>query len=167
MTIYADYNLESTEVRSVTYIRSSQLDKPMNTIGEKKFMTFNASINWLGTKASLLCANYASYLQQKMPSPTVGSLICLIKKLVYSKGVEVSVIILVRHLTFILRLDPSQLLVTPLMVVIYVVSYVFSINTSPRLAKWMYSKRIRIRLSNLFAYHQLLKNWLLQKLLQV
>ena len=73
-TISGDDKIESLEVYPLTRVRHREQEEPMNELERSGFMNFNSSIGWLGFTASTLCAFYARYLEQQIPSNTVSCL---------------------------------------------------------------------------------------------
>lgn len=81
VTIDAAAKMEAIEGYPVTSVLLRQINEPINAPEKRAFMSVNASLNWLGATSSLLCAYYASHLQQEMSSPNVDALISHINKL--------------------------------------------------------------------------------------
>ena len=75
INVHADHKLEAVTCFPIDRTRRKQIDSPLNAIEMKSFRSVNSSIGWIGTNASLFCAFYSSYLQQKDPDPLVRDLV--------------------------------------------------------------------------------------------
>ena len=85
ISIHAGEKLNAIEGHILSRNRRKDIDEYLNAIELSAFRSVNSKIGWLGISASPFCALYASYLQQKSPTPTIRDMITQINCLRYLK----------------------------------------------------------------------------------
>ncbi len=73
--IHGDSKLEALNCYSISRQRRKMLSEVLNEVELRSFRSVSSSTGRLGANASLFCALYSSWLQQKAPTPTVHDLI--------------------------------------------------------------------------------------------
>ena len=73
-SIDADEKLNALEPHPLYRARRRQHDDSLTPLEKSSYTSLNASINSIGTTASIVCAYYASYLQQCTPENCVNLL---------------------------------------------------------------------------------------------
>lgn len=74
VSISADEKLKKLEPYPISPVRRKNADDKLNSIDFSSYKSLNSLVSWIGTTASILCAFYASFLQQKLPDVRVRHL---------------------------------------------------------------------------------------------
>lgn len=70
-TVDGDTKRSAIEFAALSRIPSRDITSNLTSVEVKSFASVNASIGWLGLKASILCAKAASRLQQAASGATI------------------------------------------------------------------------------------------------
>ena len=85
VSIHGDCKLNVLSCFPINRYRRKQLSELLSEVELRSYRSVNGSIGWLGTNASLFCAFYLRWMQQRAPSHTVQDLIFQINSLKHLK----------------------------------------------------------------------------------